>query len=51
MPLAQSFCKSSTAQKIDFFSKGFFGTCDQNPQFSADLITFTEFTLFCFKDD
>ena len=38
-----------TAQKMKFFIKDFFSKCDQirrpNPQFPADLVTFTEQTL------
>ena len=31
-----------TVQKMIFSIKYFFGKCDQNPQFPADLVTFTE---------
>ena len=34
--------KYDTAQKIKFSIKDFFSKCDQNPQFPADLVTFTE---------
>ena len=33
------------AQKMKFSIKDFFSNCDQNQQFPADLVTFTEETL------
>ena len=42
---AKKFPSSCTTQKMKFSSKNFFSKCDQNPQETVDLVTYTEVIL------